>query len=128
MKTLLDQIARRIRSDRRAAAAVSIAILANMLFAGAYVWSRGGQTTTVEVVVADSNVVVSVDGVPQWGRLGMDGVPPTGGIVLTLEDTESVPSLPSPRGIDHVRVTDYEDGSLLFVDDFSGGLSPQWEV
>ena len=117
-----------LRGDRRAAAAFAIALIANLLIIALYVWSRGGQTTDVRVTVIDRGVLVEVDGKPQTGSFEMQGAPPFGGIVLTLEDTESVPSLPKPRGIDSVRVTDITSGDVLFEDDFNGGLSPEWEV
>lgn len=127
MNALLDQVRRHLKTDRRAALAVSIALIANLILAGAYLWSRGGQTTTVEVIVVDNDVLVYVDGTLQTGGLDLSAVPGSGGIVLTLEDTESVPSLPSPRGIDSVRVTD-ADGTLLFEDKFEGQPSSEWEI
>jgi len=128
MKQLPRQILQHLRNDRRAALAVGIAILANLIVLVAYVWSRGGQTTDVTVLVIGNDAGVAVDGKFGWAVANVEGAPAAGGVVLTLSDTTSLPSLPSPRGIASVRVVDHNDGRVLFEDDFSDGLSPEWQT
>jgi hypothetical protein len=128
MNRLLRQIPQLLRADRRAALAVAIAVLVNVVIAAAYVWSRGGQTTEVTVVAIGDDVGVVIDGDVTWIRPDVAGVPPSGGIVLTLADTTTVPSLPTPRGIASVVVRDQADGTVLFEDDFADGPSPDWEL
>ncbi len=106
---------------------MGIAVLINVLFIGAYIWSRGGQTTEVAVSVADNNAGVAVDGKIAAIAAEVVGAPVAGGIILALSDTTTLPSLPSPRGIAWVRVTD-DAGTLLFEDDFSDGLAADWKI
>jgi len=63
MKQLPRQILQHLRNDRRAALAVGIAILANVIMLVAYVWSRGGQTTDVTVLM-----IGDAAGVAAWTR------------------------------------------------------------
>jgi hypothetical protein len=84
--------------------AVGLAIAVNVLVAAAYLWSRGGATTHLRIEAKGDQFRAFVD-----GRLQVQAkleAPQTGGITLILEDTDSVPSLPKPRGVSHVRVTD----------------------
>jgi hypothetical protein len=128
MNQLFHEIWQRLRTDRRAALALVLALAANLLIAGLYIWSRGGQTTVVSVTAAGDAASVAVDGRLQRIAPDLEGVPPSGGIVLTLSDTESVPSLPRPRGIASVRVLSFPTGEVLFEDDFSDGLDEGWVV
>jgi hypothetical protein len=91
---------------------------------GAYLWSRGGESTHLRIEARGQDYSVFVDGrLEAQARLE---APASGGIVLTLDDTYGVPSVPSPRGIDSVRVTDLNTGATLFEDDFSSGPSKRW--
>ncbi len=128
MNRLPGQILHHLRHDRRAALAVAVALVANALIIAAYVWSRGGQTTEVTVAAIGRDAGVAVDGKLAWIVPDIAGVPPSGGIVLTLSDTTALPSLPKPRGIASVVVRDQPDGRVLFEDDFSDGPSPDWTI
>jgi hypothetical protein len=105
--------------------AVLVALIVNLLTAAAFVWSRPGQATVVAVEARGERIEVWVD-----GRLFVSGDfpdgPRAGGILLRLEDTTRVPSLPQPRGFDHVTVTNLGSGETLFEDDFSGPGSADW--
>ena len=113
---------------RRRFATIGIAVAVNLLFLLAYLWSRGGQTTTVVVGISGDTATVSVDGTLQWAYPKVPRVPSRGGIVLTIADTEALSSLPRPRGIASVRVTSAETGDVLFADDFQSGPSSAWQV
>ena len=106
--------------------ALGLFVLINAILGGLYLWSQGGQHVRVRVEARGDQFVGYVD-----GRRQVDATFPTapqaGGIVVTLEGTESLPGLPEPRGIDRVRVTDLTTGQLLFEDDFSDGPSSQWQ-
>ncbi|MBI5288413.1 MAG: glycosyltransferase family 39 protein [Chloroflexi bacterium] len=128
MKHLPRQTLQHLRNDRRAALAVGIAILANLIVLVAYVWSRGGQTTDVTVLMIGNDAGIAVDGKFAWAVADVEGAPAAGGVLLTLSDTTSLPSLPGPRGITSVQVLDHNDGRVLFEDDFAGGPSPEWRI
>jgi hypothetical protein len=51
-----------------------------------------------------------------------------GGIQLALGASDELPSLPKPRGIDSIRVTDLSNGKVLFEDDFSNGPAAEWKA
>ncbi|HYM15966.1 MAG TPA: glycosyltransferase family 39 protein [Dehalococcoidia bacterium] len=100
-----------------ASIAITIALGVNLLVAGAYLWSRGGETIHLRMVAQDDHFTVFVNGREQASaRLEAAA---TGGIRLTVADTGAIPSLPTPRGIDSVRVTDLATNAVLFQDDFS---------
>jgi 4-amino-4-deoxy-L-arabinose transferase-like glycosyltransferase len=108
--------------------ALTIAIVVNLLLAGAYLWSRGGETIHLRMVAQDDHFTVYLNGrLVAQQRLEAAA---TGGIRLTVADTGAIPSMPTPRGIDSVKVTSLDDGSVLFQDGFSS--SPQqsqaWKV
>ena len=96
---------------------IGLLVLINTVLAGAYLWSRGGETAHVRMEADGSHFAAYVN-----GKLQAEGTlagPLSGGIALFLGDTTDIPSLPQPRGIDRVRVTDLRTGNLLFEDDFS---------
>lgn len=99
----------------------------NALLLTGYLWSRGGQATHVRVIADDQAFQTYVDG-KHLGTFAIEAAPTSGGIVLGMEPTGNIPSLPEPRGIDSVRVTDASSGDVLLEDDFSGGLSKSWSL
>ncbi len=113
----------RLRPAAWAGVAVVVAVNAVVLLA--YLFSRGGQTVDVRVEVRGTNVKAFVDGRPSMSA-DFPTLPPSGGIAVTLLATTSVPSLPTPRGLDSVRVTDLRDGRTLFEDDFEDPDKRQW--
>ena len=116
-----------IRGDRRAQAALALFLAINLALVVGYFWSGGGQSTHLRVEARGDQFIVSVDGSVQMQQQIPDAAP-AGGIVLTLFDTQRLPSLPSPRGIDSIRVTDLDSGTELFRDDFSAPPAAPWEV
>lgn len=128
MANLGSQVLQRLRTNRGAAFAIAIALAVNLILLGAYLWSRGGQTTTVVFNVIGENAAVAVDGRVQSFAVDVAGVPPRGGLILTVDDTEAVPSMPTPRGIAGIIVTDVATGETLFEDDFSDGPDSSWEL
>ena len=96
---------------------IAIAIAVNAVLAGAWVWSRPGQTTYVRFTVQDNDYKVYVDGRLQ--QRATFKAPDRGGVWLTVEDTKGVPSVPRPSGIDSVRITDLDTGEQLYDNDFS---------
>lgn len=101
--------------------AIALAVAVNVVLAAAYVWSRPGQTTHVRFEARDRTFSAYVDGRLQ--STAKFDAPAQGGVILTVEDTKGLPSLPKPSGIDSVRVTDLDSGDVLFSDDFSGPSS-----
>ncbi|HEY8173652.1 MAG TPA: glycosyltransferase family 39 protein, partial [Dehalococcoidia bacterium] len=100
---------------------VCIAIVVNIVLAGGYLWSRGGQTTHIQVEASGATYTGTIDGQTKV-RTWLEG-PTSGGIGLTLFQNGAIPSLPTPRGIDRVRVTAL-DGTPLLDEDFSSELDP----
>ncbi len=104
---------------------LAVFVIINLVLVAGYLWSRGGQTTLVRVEASGNEFVAYVDGRP--ALRAEFPAPQEGGLVLSLADTENrIPSLPEPRGIDYVRVTDLASGDLLFEDDFSSGYDSEW--
>jgi len=99
---------------------ISLALLiaVNLVFAGAYLWSRGGQETRVRVEVRGDEVTAWLDG-RRIVSDRFDGMAATGGVVIRVDPTEFIPSIPEPRGIDRIVVTDLNTGEILYEDDFS---------
>ena len=104
----------------------AIFLVVNVALVAGYLWSRGGQTVHVRVEADGDQFTAYID-----GKLHAEGefdAPSQGGIMLILADTQSLPSLPEPRGIDSVRVTDLDTNEVLFEDDFSSGYGPEWQA
>ncbi len=113
---------------RRFRIGVTFAIAAgvNLILLAAYLWSRGGQTTHVTVEANGDQYVATIDGrVHAEARLPG---PQQGGIIILFGSTEGIPSLPKPRGLDSIKVTDATSGQTLFEDDFSHGVGAPWKV
>ncbi|HEX5369745.1 MAG TPA: hypothetical protein VFY10_10070, partial [Dehalococcoidia bacterium] len=100
-----------------------IALAVNLFIAVLYVWSRGGQTTVVEIesiagryraIVDDTPVVGGAFDAPQSGSIRL--IPPT-----------PLRSFPTPSGIDSVDVLD-PNGQVLFHDDFHSLDLGRWQV
>lgn len=108
------------------AAGAAVFVMINLVLLGAYLWSRGGQTTHVRLEAEGDQFAAYVD-----DRLMVEstfaGAERRGGIILSIgSGPDHVPSLPSPGGIDSVRVTDLADGRVLFEDDFSLEPDERW--
>ena len=121
----IERLAQRLRERRFSIGiALGLFLAVNFLLLFGYFWSRGGQTTHVRVEAFGSDFFAYVDG-KLTAHASYDASQ-EGGVVLTLEDTDNLPSLPKPRGIDSVRVTDLTSGEVLFEDDFSSGYEQAW--
>lgn len=107
----------------------SLALFAavNIVLLSGYLWSQGGQVTHVRVIARGPAFEAFVDGKLQ-SKQRVDAAAGDGGIVISVENTRKIPSLPKPRGVDHVRVTDVTSSKVLFEDDFSLGLSGAWTL
>lgn len=128
MTDVLRRVSGRVRGDRRAQFGLALFAAINLLLLSLYIFSRGGQSTHLRVEARGDQFTVYVDGRAQLQQQ-LDQAAANGGIVLTLGDTQALPSLPSPRGIDSIVVTDLDSGAELFRDDFSSPPSaPTWEV
>ena len=127
LATRLRQSARRLRTQRPyLTIGFAIFLVVNVVLLAGYLWSRGGQTIHVRVEADGDQFTASID-----GKLHAEGefdAPNQGGIILILNDTQNIPSLPKPRGVDSVRVTDLDTGEVLFEDDFSSGFGPEWQA
>jgi 4-amino-4-deoxy-L-arabinose transferase-like glycosyltransferase len=119
------QLVERLRAARlRMGVAFAIFLGINLILFAAYLWSRGGQTTHVTIEANADSYIAQIDG-HILAKTALTG-PEQGGIAVILNSTESVPSLPKPRGIDSIKVLDTASGETLFEDDFSPGPSPDW--
>lgn len=125
-RTLRDRVelTRRALADHPAAVSIAVALVVNLVLLAGYVWSRGGETTRVRIEARGQHFTVYVEDVVQ--AEGDLQAPDTGGLLLSLETTEAIRSLPKPRGIDDVRVTDLDTGEELFHDDFASGTPTGW--
>ena len=121
------QLIERLRAARlRIGVTFAIFLGINLILLAAYLWSRGGQTTHVTIEANADSYIAQIDG-HILAKASLTG-PTSGGVVVILNSTESVPSLPKPRGIDSIKVIDSATGEILFEDDFSGGPKPDWTV
>jgi 4-amino-4-deoxy-L-arabinose transferase-like glycosyltransferase len=121
------QVLDRVRLGRlRLGATFAIVAGVNLVLLAAYLWSRGGQSTHVSIEANGDHYVAQVDG-KLYFNAQIAG-PQQGGIAIFFSSTESIPSLPEPRGLDSVKVTDAASGQTLFEDDFSKGISADWTV
>ena len=105
-------------------AAVWLILLLNLAIALLYLWTRGGATTTVRIEAIGNHYWAYVDGELALERTLAGN--PQGGIGFLLPQENRLPGLPSPYGIDSVRVTDAATGDVIFEDSFDGSPSPQW--
>ncbi len=105
---------------------VAVFVLVNAVLLAGYLWSRGGQTIRVRVEARGNQFAGYVDG--ELKARATFEAPAQGSLALAILNTATIPSLPEPRGIDWVRVTDLQSGRLLFQDDFSSGYEQRWTV
>jgi 4-amino-4-deoxy-L-arabinose transferase-like glycosyltransferase len=105
---------------------VAVFFLVNAVLLTGYFWSRGGQTVRVRVEARGNHFAAFVDG--ELKSAATFEAPAKGGVALAVLNTGAIPSLPEPRGIDWVRVTDLQTGDVLFADDFSPGYEQRWTV
>ncbi len=103
---------------------VAIIVGVNVLFAGAWLWSRPGQTTVIRIEARDDTFIASLDGHAPVSAT-MTGTRP-GGIEVSFDDPTGIASLPGPSGIDFVKITDVNNGRTLFEDDFDGAPNDPW--
>lgn len=111
---------------------IALAIAFNLLFLALYLWSRPGQDSTVSVEARGSAYRAVIDGT-QSTPSNVDNLPfdaqlqsPASGSISFLLPY-GMPSLPGPRGIDSIVVTD-PMGKELFRDDFNFFDTEKWRV
>ncbi len=114
---------------RSLTAGALIAILVNLVLAGLYLWSSGGQTSTVKIEIEGIKYRIWIDDTQVLPRKAEDEpprqlveAPLSGTISLTLLNRN--PAYPNPQGIDSVVVTDLE-GNELYREDFDDPLDPR---
>ncbi len=115
------------RLPRPIVATIAIALVVNLAVIGAFVWSHGGQDLHVRVEARGDQFDAWIDGVHRQQRV-IEGAGTSGSVVLRLGDTDSFPTLPEPRGISHVRITDLDNGDILFEDNFDRLDRQLWTV
>ena len=110
-------------------AGVIIAILVNLLLAALYLWSAGGQTSTIKIEIEGTRYRIWIDGHQTLPRTA-EGEPPRQLLETPLSGTLSFtllnrnPAYPNPQGIDSVLVTDLQ-GNELYREDFNEPLDPR---
>jgi hypothetical protein len=103
---------------------VYLALAVNGLLVAAYWWSAGGATTHVRIQAIDGVYTVFVDGKRQAeGRCDLFS---SGSVVIRLPPENEVGTLPRPRGLDRLVVTDADSGMVLFDHDFSTVPGAGW--
>jgi hypothetical protein len=113
-------------------AGVLVALGFNLALLVLWLWSRGGQTTVIEVDATGDRFAARVDGVlvVPGADSGEEYVvlpaPARGGIQITLP--RAAPSLPRPNGIDSVLITNSALTELYFEDGFDRLDPERWEV
>ena len=96
---------------------VYLALAINGLLLAAYCWSAGGATTHVRIRAIDGVYTVFVDGKRQVeARCELFS---GGSVIIRLPPENEVGSLPRPRGLDRLVVTDADSGTVLLDNDFS---------
>jgi hypothetical protein len=101
-----------------------LAAAVNALLLTAFLWSRGGSTTTLRFEAVGSDFRAYVDG-KLHGQTSYTGLA-TGGIGLQLPPEDSAPSLPGAAKLESVKVTDAATGAVLFRDSFDGEEAGPW--
>ncbi len=101
---------------------IAIAVAVNLILLAGWLWSRGGQTTDVRLDANGTQFDVWLDG-DHLAAAAFPEALPEGRLVLQIDATDAIPSLPEPRGVDHVRVTSLLTGEILYEEDFSEPLS-----
>lgn len=103
---------------------IAIIVVVNVVFAGAWLWSRPGQTTVVRIEARADSFTASIDGnAPATATLSGTW---SGGIEVGFDDPWGITSIPGPSGIDLIRVTDLNSGQTLFEDDFGDTANDPW--
>ncbi|MCI0778041.1 MAG: glycosyltransferase family 39 protein, partial [Chloroflexi bacterium] len=102
-----------------------IIVIVNLAIAIVYLLTRSGATTAVRIEANGNHYRTYVDGELALERTFSGR--PEGGIGFLLPQDFRLPGLPSPYGIDWVRVTDAATGEVLFEDSFDGSPSPLWQ-
>lgn len=94
-----------------------------------YLWSRGGATTRIHIETVGSEYQVYVDG-QFLARTDFESTG-RGAVAISLpgDHVPSVPpSLPSPSGVDSVRIEDLDTGNVILDEDFRGSISDTWST
>ena len=103
---------------------VYLALAVNGLLLAAYWWSAGGATTHVRIRAIDGVYTVFVDGKRQAeARCELFS---GGSVIIRLPPENEVGSLPRPRGLDRLVVTDADSGTVLLDNDFSTVPDDGW--
>ena len=118
----LRRLAARLRSRRLLPLYLVLAV--NALLLAAYCWSAGGATMHVRIQAIDGVYTVFVDGKRQVEarcELFSDG-----SVVVRLPLENEIGSLPRPRGLDRLVVTDADSGTVLYSNDSSAAPDNGW--
>ncbi len=110
-----------------AIATIAIIVCVNVVLLSAYFWSRGGQRLHVRVEARGTEFSAYVDGKLRQDAV-LDDAGSTGDLVLGMTATDTVSTLPHPRGVENVRVTDLDTGDVLYQDDFGPGYEQNWTI
>lgn len=113
-------------SSWRPSAALIVAIAINLVLIAAYVWSRGGQTTTVRIEARGDVFRAYVD-----GKLTLTAKLPaaeTGGLSVGVFEPEHIPSIPAPASLDSVVVRDLQTRRVLLEEEFDDPALPGWQL
>ena len=114
---------------RSLTAGAAIAIVVNLVLVALYLWSYGGQTSTVRIEMEGIRYRIWIDDRQVLPRLA-EYEPPRQLLETPLSGTLSLtllkrnPAYAEPQGIDSIVVTDL-DGSELYREDFDEPLDPR---
>lgn len=101
-------------------------VAVNLVLIVLYIWSRRGGEINVRVEAIGDTYTVNVDGrtVAQGEFAGH----PKGGVGFRLKPNDHIATIAGPVGIESLRVTNADDGEVLFEDGFGGGADDAWEI
>ncbi len=102
----------------RRLAPLIIAAVVDIALICAFFWSRGGQVTELRIEARGQSFSTWIDGRASLAATISDA-PADGGLYVVIPAANPVPSLPRPRGIDRLVVTDLKSGAVLLKEDFA---------
>ncbi len=107
-------------------AALWLALLFNVIVAVLYLGSRGGGIVLLQIENVATRYTAFVDG----REVASPSFFPTeqGSIIFGLPEGGLIPSLPSPSGVESVRVTESATGDVVFEDTFDDWRPDIWTV
>ncbi|MCH7580503.1 MAG: glycosyltransferase family 39 protein [Chloroflexi bacterium] len=107
--------------------ALWIAVFVNLILAVLYIWSRGGGVVHLRIESDGSRYTASVDG-REIASPTFNAAAEKSSVRFGIVADDLVPSLPSPSGLESVRITEGAAGDVVFEDTFEDWRPDVWTV